>query len=185
MNEKTIGLVLFLLMQTLISIDLSASETNNDMFEKIFQYELNNRGFAFIIVTKFAKKKSASEEGAFWMAYAELENINRPLYTAMAKNYHMKVNSLVVNLKVWGTNWAFKLFPEKMLKIMADATEVYVDKLKLLPELARKEDRAFFEYVIAQEQSQAIALAHAVDKRFDLAASSMREFLISQDKLLE
>ena len=86
MNEKTIGLALFVLMQTLISIDLSANETNNDMFEKIFQYELNNRAFAFMSISKIAEKKAASEEGEFWIAYAELENINRLLYAAMAKN---------------------------------------------------------------------------------------------------
>ena len=185
MNEKTIGLALFVLMQTLISIDLSANETNNDMFEKIFQYELNNRAFAFMSIAKIAEKKAASEEGEFWTAYAELENINRPLYAAMAKKYDMKINSLFVDLKVWSTNLAFKLFPEKMLKIMADATEVYVEKLKPLPDLARKEDRAFFEYVIAQEQAQAVALAHAANRRFDLDASSMQEFLLSQIKLSE
>jgi hypothetical protein len=87
-------------MQTLISIDLSANETNNDMFEKIFQYELNNQAFAFMSIAKIAEKKAANEEDEFWTAYAELENINRLLYAAMAKKYDMKINSLFVDLKV-------------------------------------------------------------------------------------
>jgi hypothetical protein len=182
MNNKAIRLALFVLLQTLFSMELSANEPNNDMFEKIFQYELNNRAFAFISATQFAEKKAGTEEADFWAAYVELENINRPLYTAMAKKYGLEVNSLLVKMKVWGTNLAFKLFSEKMLKIMADATADYVDKLKPLPDLAREEDKVFFEYVIAQERAQAVALAHALDKRYELAASSIRDFLLSQNK---
>jgi hypothetical protein len=63
---------------------------------------------------------------------------------------------------------------------MTDATHAYVEKLKPLPDLAKLEDREFFEYVVAQEQVQAHALTHAVGERYDLAAFTINEFLASQ-----
>ena len=150
------------------------------MFEKIFQYELNNRAFAYISVTSLAEKMAETEQADFWHAYARMEQLSQPRYQKASEKYGLKVNSFLVKLKVWGTDLAFMLFPKKMLSIMTDATHAYVEKLKPLPDLARLEDREFFEYVVAQEQAQAHALTHAVGERYDLAAFTINEFLASQ-----
>ena len=69
------------------------------------------------------------------------------------------------------------MFPEKALGGLADATSKYVGELERLRELSPQEDQAFFDYVIAQEQAQAHALAQARRGRFDLGAGIFRGFV--------
>lgn len=98
----------------------------------------------------------------------------------MADKYGLKVNQLIVKIKVCLTNIAFSVMPGKMISIMSDATNEYVEKLKPLPDLGKEEDIPFFEYVIAQEEAQARALRHASNENYLEAARELNDFLALQ-----
>ena len=100
----------------------------------------------------------------------------------MSKKYGLGVNSTVAKLKAWSFDLGFQLFNKKMLSVMSKATNDYVKKLEPLPELARAEDRTFFEYVIAQEHAQAVALKHADAGNFDLGTAALDDFLAEQEE---
>ena len=166
-----------LLICLICSPFLDASERDMVRIEKLFQYEINNRAFAFQSIAALKDKMAGTGQAEFWQAYYELETVNKPLYEKMAASYQLAPNEYLVKFKVWATNLAFSLFPEKMMSIMAKATVKYVDKLKPLPHLVRQEHKDFFEYVVSQEQAQADALLQAEKGEFDLATNVLKEFL--------
>ncbi len=183
MKTHSFSQIVFVLIFSLLVTGANAKEPGREMFEKIFQYELNNRAFAYISVSNLAKKMENTEQAEFWHAYMAMEQFSQPLYRLMSEKYGLQVNSFIVTLKVWSTNLAFSIFPEKMLTIMAEATGKYVEKLAPLPELAKTEDRVYFEYIVAQERAQAIALNYAVNERLDLARATLENFLTAQNRM--
>ncbi|NKB38571.1 MAG: hypothetical protein GKR93_15665 [Gammaproteobacteria bacterium] len=146
--------------------------------EKLFQYEINNRAFAFQSISVLRDKMASTGQAEFWQAYYDLETFNKPRYEKMAASYNLVANDFVVGFKVWATNLAFALFPEKMMAVMTEATVKYVEKLKQLAQLVKKEDREFFEYVIQQEQAQAEALIQAEKGEYAQAAKVLNDFLV-------
>jgi len=150
---------------------------SGDRFLDGLQYELNNRAFARASMTKLANEPSNGHTQAFFRAYLALENLNQQKYEPIAHKYDLSVNDGVVALKIYGARAASWMFSEKMLSVLTDATIAYVEKLRTLRDLAPADDRAFFEYVIAQEQAQADALQHARDGRFDLGAKVLEDFV--------
>ncbi len=120
---------------------------------------------------------ATTEQAGFWQAYYELELFNKARYEKMAASYALAPHDFIVSFKAWATNLAFTLFPQKMMSIMTKATVEYVEKLKLLAQLVKDEDRNFFEYVVKQEQAQAEALIQAEKGEFTRAAKVLTEFL--------
>ena len=169
-----------LLICLLTSVGAGAEDSGSAMFKDLFQYELNNRAFALLSVTALAERMQGTEQENFWRAYADMEKYSQAKYEKIALKYEMEVSSSIVKLKVWTTNIAFYLFPETMMDVMSTATTKYVQKLEPLADLGKEEDRAFFNYVLAQEQTQALALQHAVNKNYDEAARSIESFLQQQ-----
>ena len=153
------------------------------MLEKIFQYEINNRAFAYQSISSLKEEMKNSEQAAFWRAYFELETLNKPLYEKMAAEYELTPDKLLVGVKTFVTNIAFALFPKKMMSIMTDATIEYVEKLKQLPRLSKEEHKEFFTYVVLQENAQANALLHAREGEYDLAAELLENFVQKHIKL--
>ena len=174
----SLSLRLLLLVSSLIFVPLlSADEDNTAMLEKIFQYEINNRAFAYQSISRLKEELKGSEQEAFWQAYFMLESLNKPLYETMAAEYVLAPNRFLVSAKTIATNIAFALFPQKMMSIMTDATIKYVEKLKHLPRLAREEHKEFFSYVVLQENAQANALLHAREGEYELAAELLKDFV--------
>ena len=161
----------------LISPLESKTEATEEMFKKVFQYEINNRAFAFKSILKLAEDSKGTEQEGFWQAYANMERLSQPKYEVMAEKYNLTVNTTLVNLKSWSINIGMKLFPDKMMSTMTEATIKYVDKLAVLPELGRPEVKDFFNYVVEQEKTQADALILVQDKQYDKAADLINNFI--------
>lgn len=164
-----------------ISFIVTATESRKDRLNEVFQYEINNRAFAFQSVPRIAQSMDGTEQAIFWQAFVRLEELSRPRYAKMAEKYGLKVNTLLVRGKTWAISLAMSLFPDKMMSVMTDATVKYVEKLKELPELAEPADRAFFEYVLAQEQAQAAALLLYRDGKYQQAADVLVSFIDSNN----
>jgi hypothetical protein len=119
-------------------------------------------------VTKLATKPAEGDTLAFWQAYLELERLKHRNYQPIANKYELRVSDSVVALKTQSAQIASWMFPDELLGLVTDATIEYVEELRTLRDLSPEEDRAFFDYGIAQEQAQAEALQHARDGRFDV-----------------
>jgi hypothetical protein len=172
--------IILVAIVSMFNTGVCSAVTDQEIFDDIFQYELNNRAFAYISVLKLSERMINTEQADFWNAYSRLEKLSYSKYQPVSEKYGLAPQSYLVKAKAWITNIAFQLFPEKMLSIMTDATAKYVDKLRPLISLAKIEDKEFFEYVLAQEQTQAKALAHANNGNFELATKALIEFLGSQ-----
>ena len=171
-------LLTILLLSTMVINDAN-SDPGDEMLRELFQYEINNRAFARKTIPHIADTMKGSEEEAFWMAFSRLEKLSEPLYREMARKHDLEINTLLVNLKTWSLNLAMRVAPNKTMKMMSDATEKYVEKLKLLPGLATPEDRAFFEYVLAQEQAQLQGVQLRNQGKYDEAAKVIDSFVDS------
>ena len=113
MNNKALLWIVLIVLSSLFICAAKENEFNSDMFEKIFQYELNNLAFAYISVTSLAEKMAETEQADFWHAYTRMEQLSQPRYQKASEKYGLKVNSFLVKLKVWGTDLALMLFPKK------------------------------------------------------------------------
>ncbi len=169
---------IILLVSTLVITDAN-STPDDEMLRELFQYEINNRAFARKTIPYIAEMMKGSREEAFWIAFSRLEKLSEPLYLEMAKKHGLEINTLLVNLKTWSLNLAMRVAPNKAMQLMSDATEKYVEKLKLLPGLAVPEDRAFFEYVLAQEQAQLSGVQLRNQGKYEEAAKVIDSFVDS------
>jgi hypothetical protein len=164
-----------------VGLALVLHRMSRDPFADKLQYELNNRAFARIAMIRAAAQPARPELREFWRAYEALELLNQRKYRAIAKKHGLKPQAVVVAVKTWAIEIAVRMFPAKVLDGLTDATIEYVAELGTLRELAPREDHAFFDYAIAQEQAQARALVHARQGRFDLGSSVLRDFVAAQD----
>ena len=149
------------------------------MLREIFQYEINNRAFARKTIPYIAEMMKGSEEEGFWIAFSRLEKLSEPLYADMANKHGLEINTLKVNIKTWTLNFAMRIAPGKAMKLRSDATLKYVEKLKLLPGLSNPDERAFFEYVLAQEQIQLKGVQLRNQGKYDDAADVINSFVDS------
>lgn len=168
----------------LASVLLLAYQGHGSPFTDKLQYELNNRAFALASMTKAVTKAAPSNALEFWQAYRSLEVLNQQKHRLIAEKYGLEPEQFVVMFKVHATELLISLFPDKMMEGLTTATAEYVGELKVLRELSPKEDRAFFDYAVAQEQAQAEALQHALAGRFDLGAEVLRVFVKANTELV-
>lgn len=176
--------IITLFVSLILSIPAMANTTAQEkIFKEIFQYEINNRAFARKSIPQIAEMMKDTEQEVFWRAFSRLEDLSRPGYEKMAEKHGLAVNTLLVNLKTWSINMAMRVFPGKMMSTMADATEEYLEKLKKLPGLAKPEDREFFDYVVAQEETQLRGIQLLLQGKYAEAAEVINDFVNEQDAL--
>ncbi len=164
--RKCAVMVSALLLTALLSA-CGAQETPHEEFLSLLDYEAQNRAFAYQSVNRMAKKTAAEDTGPFWQAYADLEALSRARYTPFLAKYDIAAQARwTTRLRGWAGGVVGGLFPETAMGIMQRATVAYVPKLERLAEIAPEstdnlksaEARAFFKFVVEQEEVQAEAL---------------------------
>jgi hypothetical protein len=150
----------------------------NQEFIELFDYEIQNRAFALNSFEAILADDAENPHRAFYEAYYAMELINQKKYAPVAKKY-----GLGIEPRWWTrtrTNLGLlvgKLFQDSLMEIMHNATVKYVGKLQRLEQLAPDEDKAFFNYVVAQEQTQADAIGYLIDGKADKAATRIDDFV--------
>lgn len=159
-----------------------AAAINNEMGDEVFiellDYEIQNRAFALDSIVTLVKGGEQSNSLLFFRAYLKLEQLNQQRFTPIAKKYQLDMAPR------WWTRrraqlvvWTAALLPETLFKTMHKATVKYVARLQELERLSPDHEKAFFRYVVAQEQAQASALGLLVAGKPEQATAILIEFV--------
>lgn len=158
----------------------SSVQANNSAYTNALDKELANRAVARQVVPQLAERHSGSAQGEFWQAYAELEAMQQARYAEQAKRQGL-ANEHSGGFKAYASLAFANVFNASFIKMLAGATQDYLQELEALPAQNNADDQAFWEYVIAQERAQVNALALAAEEDFNGAAAVLKAF--SQEQL--
>lgn len=171
MKLKSITLLIILCMSLFLAgCSSTQSETTlgySPEFIELFEAELQNRAVARKVTASLSDNPDHPERAQFWQAYYALEQVNQPIYAAVAAQYQLDTEAgFMANSKALFSDIAFGLFPETMEKSLHGAVADYLPKLQRIHELAPKEHEAFFAWAVLQEQAQLDAFAAVVKSNY-------------------
>ncbi len=173
-SNALIIIVIFICCQPAIAED-------NSRFMALFSYEVQNRAFALLSVSGSEETRKDEIDGPFWAAYHRFEILNQHRYAAHADQYQIDMSpTTMTKTKNCLAGFIGSLFFETGLGIMRDATIPYIEKLKELKDLAKAEDKDFFNYVVMQEEIQAETLTLLIDNKHEEAVGVFNEFIKQQ-----
>ncbi len=152
------------------------TEQQRQLYFNHLEYEYGNRGRTYIGMRKIAKYSAGSERGEFFQAYYEMEVINQQILGHMQSelgvdyeaNWFVRSGLNVVTY----LGWRF-VSPQQLIDVIIP----YMPKLEEMESLASPEHKAFFAYIVAQEQAQLDACRAAKHKSWDSGAEVFRDFL--------
>lgn len=148
-------------------------------FLSLFEYELQNRAIALYATGKAMQSTEQADSRAFWSAYHDLEVLNQTIYAPYAATYSLPITMSTVTQLRGRFAIAFILtFPKTGLQMSAIGAERYIPKLTELQSLAPDHDKAFFQYVVDQEEVQAEALTLAADGKLKEATAVLDAFVM-------
>ncbi|WP_161867703.1 hypothetical protein [Pseudomonas yangonensis] len=153
----------------------STAQAGDSAYLIALDKELANRAVARQVVPQLAERHSGSDQGRFWSAYAKLEALQQPRYAKQAER-HGLANNHSGGFKAHASLLFAKLFNGAFIKMLAGATDEYLQELEALPAQTNADDQAFWDYVIAQERAQVEALALAAQKNFNAATRVLQAF---------
>jgi hypothetical protein len=146
----------------IVSVCQAMSEGDKNVSERfinLFDSEIQNRAFALASMEEFVSSGGDDPRLDFFKAYLGLEQLNQRRFAPVADKHQLSIEPR------WWTRtrtqlglWMSGLMPETSLKIIHKATVNYVAQLQELESLSPEQDKAFFAYVVAQEQVQADAM---------------------------
>lgn len=161
-----------------ISEEVAMEQSSNNEFIKLLDYEIQNRAFALESMRVAVEYGSGEEDLPFKKAYLALEQLNQKLFAPIAEKYRLEMAPrLWTRTRTQAGLWISALMPETALKVIHSATLKYVAKLQELERLSKQEDKAFFCYVVAQEEVQAAAVGLVLDGKIELATSMLNRFV--------
>ena len=150
-------------------------------FKKLLHREIQTRAYAKLAVDVIHESKQGKPDFIFWSAYRKFEGMNQLKYKHFACKYgEPMAPSFFTRIKEFSGRIPFKLLPGISLRVMRDSTVRYVEVLKKLKAETPPEDLEFAQYIVAQESVQILALTHAMDKNWDLAAGVLDDFIAGQ-----
>ncbi len=159
------------------AIDI-VSNHYDDEFIRLFDYEIQNRAFARNGLEAAVRKNRGDKALPFNQAYLSLEMLNQERYRPMAQKYQLDMAPR------WWTQMrtslgevASTLMPETSMTAIHKATLKYIPKLEQLARLAPADDKAFFDYVVAQEKAQADAMGLFLSGSPEQAATLLNTFV--------
>lgn len=157
---------------------------NPKEFLELFDYEIQNRAFAYNILKNSVENGDSSLQRDFQKAYLQLEELNQGHYSSVA-------NKFGLNLRPhWWTRVRTQLgtmvsaiMPNTTIKWIHQATLEYIPKLERLKRIAPAENKAFFHYVVAQEQVQADAMGLFLNNQHQEAIALFNDFVQTHQSL--
>ncbi|SDH54023.1 hypothetical protein SAMN05216603_11046 [Pseudomonas benzenivorans] len=171
MNKGVITAAVLLLLQA-----FGATAADGDAaYRQALLKELNNRKLAGVVVSALAEAHRGTPQGEFWLAYSQLEAEQWPLYEAQAELHELSPGGVFLSLKAQASILFARLLPETFIGMLSQATQAYAAELAALDPPATQ--RAFWDYVIAQERAQAEAFQHAAQQDYPAARSVLVGFM--------
>lgn len=174
---KKIHTLFGVLSLALASLSSQAQSRGDDAYREALRKELDNRALAGQVVSALAEHHRGMPQGEFWAAYVALEQYNAPRYQPVAAHHGLHGGGILVSLKARASILFARLFPARFLTMLAGATGDYLAVMRAVAPPTAAEDRAFLQYMIAQESVQASALAQAAGQRFDAARDELEGFV--------
>ncbi|MEL4297395.1 MULTISPECIES: hypothetical protein [Acinetobacter] len=151
---------------------------SSEQFIQGIQYELQNRAFALKAITRISIRMQGTAEYVFWDAYRKLEQFNTPRYAAYAHKLGLDATpSFLTEAKAWTMSSIPALFLNQLLQLVHTRTIVYMENLKKVRTLGSVEDRAFLNYMIAQEQLQIEFMELAIKKQYQEIKPRLDQFI--------
>ena len=171
MNKGLLAAAMLLILQALgaTAADLDAA------YRQALLKELNNRTLAGVVVSALAEAHRGTPQGEFWLAYSQLEAKQWPLYEEQARLHELSPGGLLLSLKAQASILYARLLPEKFIGMLSQATQAYAEELASLTPPPTQ--RAFWDYVIAQERAQAQAFQYASQQDYSTARSVLVDFM--------
>lgn len=162
----------------------SLAETSSTFHDLLIK-EVQNRATARVLMSKMARVRQKNPDGVFWDAYKRLEEFNYQAFEPISTAFDVSLDAGVKSrLFAAVSSVALRVMPQFILESVYERTREYVGQLESLYRLSPAEHKAFFDYVVRQEKAQLIAMKHAVNKNYGLAAEVIDDFvtLNSQNK---
>ncbi|MEO1170849.1 MAG: hypothetical protein AAFX94_02195 [Myxococcota bacterium] len=150
-----------------------------EKFLELFEMEVQNRAFALLSAERGLENATSDGDKIFLGAWLDWERFLKERYAPYAKKYGLTQEpetgaKMQANLAVVGQ----ALLPDsKVMNLMLDNTISYVEKLRELERVSPEEDRAFFAFVVEQEEAQVDALRLRVDEDYQGGADVLRNFM--------
>jgi len=161
-----------------ISEEKAVQQGINKEFIKLLDYEIQNRAFALETMKVAVEKNEGAEELPFLKAYLALELLNQQRFVPIAEHYQLDMAPrLWTRTRTQVGLLATALMPKTSLKAIHAATLKYVAQLQKLERLSQPKDRAFFAYVVEQEEVQAAALGLVLEGKIELATAMLDSFI--------
>ena len=176
---KLISLTFMVLFVMTQAPHANADETQARYME-LLEYEYGNRVFAHRSTHKAASMREGTELGAFYAAYHEMEIINQEIYTAMLPRLGVEIEPRWFDrARGWLGGFAGGIISSGP-QFLIDMVVPYLKKLEELRELSDPKHRAFFDYVLAQEQIQLSAAQAAKENGWQAGADVFTRFVAEQ-----
>ena len=146
---------------------------------ELFEMEIQNRAFALKSARKMASQASSDEDKYFTAAWVEFEEFLQTKYAPFASKYNLPQEAgLIANIQAGLGVLGLNVLPNAIaLKTMLDQTVNYNEKLKELRKIAPIEEKAFFEFVVDQEEVQIEAIKLAIQGKMKEAADLVTDFV--------
>ncbi|MEO1652670.1 MAG: DUF4334 domain-containing protein [Bacteroidota bacterium] len=147
--------------------------------KELFDMEIQNRAFALKSARTTAAKVSSAEDKYYCDAWVAFEELNQEKYAPFAAKYGLSQEPrLKANIEAQLGTLGIQILPESILyQTMLDQTIAYNEKLKELRDIAPADDKAFFEFVVDQEEVQIAGLQLCVEGKIKEAADLVLNFI--------
>ncbi|MEL6695082.1 MAG: DUF4334 domain-containing protein [Bacteroidota bacterium] len=159
--------------------EIAPLKSMNEKVAELFEMEVQNRAFALKSAHKMASKASSDEDKYFTAAWVTFEEFLQVKYAPFAAKYNLSQEAgLIANIQAGLGVLGLDVLPNAiMLKTMLDQTVNYNEKLKELRKIAPQEEKAFFEFVVDQEEVQIAAIKLSIEDKRKEAADLITDFV--------
>lgn len=156
----------------------SADEARQTFLD-LFEMEVQNRAFALLGAQEALAGASSEDDRVFFGTWVEWERFLKEEYAPYASKYGLSQEP-TDGAKKQATlaMMAASVLPDRsVMGQMLKETIAYTEKLRDLERVSPEEDRAFFQFVVRQEEAQIESLRGRVDGRHQDAADVLRRFM--------
>jgi len=161
-----------------VSEERIMEQSVNKEFIKLLDYEIQNRAFALESMRVAVEYGEGKDDLPFKKAYLALEQLNQQRFAPIAEKYQLDMAPrLWTRTRTQLGLGISALMPETALKAIHSATLKYVAQLQKLERLSQPKDKAFFAYVVKQEEVQAAAVGLVLVGKIWLATKMLNSFV--------
>ncbi|MEO0325554.1 MAG: DUF4334 domain-containing protein [Myxococcota bacterium] len=163
--------------------EMNFFEERDAAFRALFEMEVQNRAFALRSMGSLADKASGEEDKRFYEAWRAFETLMQEKYAPYAQKYGFPQEpGTVAKLQAGFGALAVGILPNSIAYgQMLEETTAYAEKLRELARVAPDEDRAFFAFVVKQEEMQIEAIRLKLDDKTVEAAEFIDRFVAEHE----